>query len=198
MSMVKRSIDHPVTIIMIFALLCGIAVVFVPRIPIALNPETEMPLLSVRTSYSGAGPEDVEQNITRVLENAFSSLEGLKTMSSTSSQGSSNIRLEFGYEVNLDRAQSEIESTVSSLLNRLPDGAETPTVRRFDMSAQPIIRLILKGDRPLEELQRLGEETVQPRLERIQGVASASVVGGNRELVSVSVSQNRQIGRAHV
>ncbi len=191
MSMVKRSIDHPVTIIMIFALLCGIAVVFVPRIPIALNPETEMPLLSVRTSYSGAGPEDVEQNITRVLENAFSSLEGLKTMSSTSSQGSSNIRLEFGYEVNLDRAQSEIESTVSSLLNRLPDGAETPTVRRFDMSAQPIIRLILKGDRPLEELQRLGEETVQPRLERIQGVASASVVGGNRELVSVSVSQNR-------
>lgn len=191
MSMVKRSIDHPVTVIMIFTLLCGIALVFVPRIPIALNPETEMPLLSVRTSYSGAGPEDVEQNITRILENAFSSLEGLKSMSSASSQGSSNIRLEFGYEVNLDRAQSEIESTVSSLLNRLPDGADTPTVRRFDMSAQPIIRLILKGERPLEELQRLGEEIVQPRLERIQGVASASVVGGNRELVSVSVSQNR-------
>jgi HAE1 family hydrophobic/amphiphilic exporter-1 len=191
MSMVKRSIDHPVTIIMIFALLCGIALVFVPRIPIALNPETEMPLLSVRTSYSGAGPEDVEQNITRILENAFSSLKGLKSMSSSSSQGTSNIRLEFGYEINLDRAQSEIESTVSSLLNRLPDGADTPTVRRFDMSAQPIIRMILKGERSLEELQRLGEEIVQPRLERIQGVASASVVGGNRELVSVAVSQNR-------
>lgn len=102
MSMVRRSIDHPVTIVMAFVLLCGIAAVFVWWIPISLNPETAMPLLSVRTSYSGAGPEDVAQNVTRVLENAFSSLEGLKRMSSTSSQGSSNIRLEFGYEVNLD------------------------------------------------------------------------------------------------
>jgi HAE1 family hydrophobic/amphiphilic exporter-1 len=176
---------------MAFVLVCGIAVVFVSQIPIALNPETEMPILSVRTSYSGAGPEDVEQNVTRVLENAFSSLKGLKRMSSSSSQGSSNIRLEFGYEINLDRAQSDIESTVSGLRNRLPADAETPSVRRFDMSASPIIRLIIKGDRSLEELQAIGEETIQPRLERIQGVASASVVGGSNSIISVEVSQNR-------
>jgi HAE1 family hydrophobic/amphiphilic exporter-1 len=133
----------------------------------------------------------VEQNVTRVLENAFSSLKGLKRMSSSSSQGSSNIRLEFGYEVNLDRAQSDIESTVSGLRNRLPSDADTPSVRRFDMSASPIIRLIIKGDRSLEELQAIGEEIVQPRLERIQGVASASVVGGSNRIISVDVSQNR-------
>jgi HAE1 family hydrophobic/amphiphilic exporter-1 len=176
---------------MAFVLVCGIAAVFVWQIPIALNPETQMPILSVRTSYSGAGPEDVEQNVTRVLENAFSSLKGLKRMSSSSSQGSSNIRLEFGYEVNLDRAQSDIESTVSGLRNRLPSDADTPSVRRFDMSASPIIRLIIKGDRSLEELQAIGEEIVQPRLERIQGVASASVVGGSNRIISVDVSQNR-------
>jgi len=191
MSIVRRSIDHPVTVVMIFVLLCGIAAIFAWQIPIALNPETAMPLLSVRTNYSGAGPEDVEQNVTRVLENAFSSLEGLKKMSSTSSQGSSNIRLEFGYEVNLDKAQSEIESTVSGLLNRLPDDADTPSVRRFDASAQPIIRLIIKGDRALDELQAIGEEFVQPQLERIKGVASATVEGGSNKIVSVQVSQNR-------
>lgn len=60
MSMVRRSIDHPVTIVMIFVLLLGVAAVFVGRIPIALNPETERPMLSINTSYSGAGPEDVE------------------------------------------------------------------------------------------------------------------------------------------
>jgi HAE1 family hydrophobic/amphiphilic exporter-1 len=191
MSMVRKSIDHPVTIVMIFVLLCGIAAVFVGRIPVSLNPETEMPLLSVRTNYSGAGPEDVEQNVTRVLENAFSSLEGLKKISSTSSQGSSNIRLEFGYGKNLDKAQSEIESMISGLLNRLPADADTPSVRRFDASAMPIIRLIIKGDRSLEELQTIGEELIQPELERIKGVATAGVEGGSRKIVSVDVSQNR-------
>jgi len=191
MSIVRRSIDHPVTIVMVFVLLCGIAAVFVGRIPVSLNPEIEMPMLSVRTLYSGAGPEDVEQNVTRILENAFSSLEGLKKMSSTSSQGSSNIRLEFGYGVNLDKAQSEIESTISGLLNRLPVDADAPSVRRFDMSAQPIIRLIIKGDRSLEELQKIGEEFVQPQMERIKGVATASVEGGSSKILSVEVSQNR-------
>jgi len=191
MSVVRKSIDHPVTVVIAFILICGIALVFVGRIPVSLNPETEMPLLSVRTSYSGAGPEDVEQNVTRVLENAFSSLEGLKKMSSTSSQGSSNIRLEFGYGVNLDKAQSEIESTISGLLNRLPVDADTPTVRRFDLSAQPIIRLIIQGNRPLEELQTLGENLIQPQLERIKGVATASVDGGSNKIVAVEVSQNR-------
>ncbi len=191
MSMVRRSIDHPVTIVMVFVLVCGIATVFIGRIPVALNPEIEMPMLSVRTSYSGAGPEDVEQNVTRILENAFSSLEGLKKISSTSSQGSSSIRLEFGYGINLDKAQSEIESTVSGLLNRLPADADTPIVRRFDASAQPIIRLIVKGDRSLEELQSIGEEFIQPELERIKGVASAAVEGGSRKIISVDISQNR-------
>ena len=191
MSTVRRSIDHPVTIIMIFVLLSGVAAIFVGRIPIALNPETEMPLLSVNTSYSGAGPEDVEENVTVLLENALSSLEGLKNVSSRSSQGSSNINLEFGYEVDLDKAQSEIESIVSGLVNRLPDDASTPRVRRFDMNSSPIMRLIITGDRSLEELQTLGEEEIQPRLERIKGVAAASVSGGSGEILNVQVSQNR-------
>ncbi|PKL06703.1 MAG: AcrB/AcrD/AcrF family protein [Spirochaetae bacterium HGW-Spirochaetae-9] len=150
-----------------------------------------MPMLSVSVSYSGAGPEDVEENITKVLENTLSSLEGLKNISSTSSQGSSNIRLEFGYEVDLDKAQSEIESTVGGISGRLPDGAETPRVRRFDMSAQPIMRLIIKGDRSLEDLKTIGEDTIQPMLERIEGVATASVSGGSERILSVEVSQNR-------
>ncbi len=191
MSTVRRSIDHPVTIVMIFVLLSGVAAIFVGRIPIALNPETEMPMLSVSTTYSGAGPEDVEENVTILLENALSSLEGLKNISSRSSQGSSTITLEFGYEVDLDEAQSEIESIVSGLVNRLPDDAGTPRVRRFDINSMPIMRLIISGDRSLEELQTLGEEEIQPRLERVKGVASASVSGGSEEILNVQVSQSR-------
>ena len=191
MSIVRKSIDHPVTVVMVYVLICGIALVFISGIAISLNPETTMPILSVRTSYSGAGPEDVEQNVTKVLEVAFSSVQGLKRMTSTSSQGSSSIRLEFGYEVNLDKAQTEIESTISSLLGRLPDGADTPSVRQFDANAMPIMRLMVLGDRSLDELKTIGEETIQPQLERIPGIATATVFGGSNRIVAVNVSQNR-------
>jgi HAE1 family hydrophobic/amphiphilic exporter-1 len=191
MSIVRKSIDHPVTVVMAYVLICGIAMVFVSRLAVSLNPETVMPMLSVRTSYSGAGPEDVEQNVTKLLEVAFSSVEGLKKMSSTSSQGSSSLRLEFGYGVDLNKAQTEIESTISSLLSRLPDGADTPNVRRFDASAMPIMRLSIMGDRSLDELRTIGEDIVQPALERIQGIATATVSGGANKIIAVDVSQNR-------
>jgi len=191
MSIVRKSIDHPVTVVMAYVLICGIAAVFISRLAVSLNPETVMPMLSVRTSYSGAGPEDVEQNVTKLLEVAFSSVEGLKKMSSTSSQGSSSIRLEFGYGVDLNKAQTEIESTISSLLSRLPDGADTPNVRRFDASAMPIMRLSIMGDRSLDELRTIGEDIVQPALERIQGIATATVSGGVNKIIAVDVSQNR-------
>ena len=191
MSIVRKSIDHPVTVVMAYVLVCGIAAVFVSRLAVSLNPETVNPMLSVRTSYSGAGPEDVEQNVTKLLEVAFSSVEGLKKISSTSSQGSSSIRLEFGYEVDLNKAQTEIESTISSLLSRLPDGADTPNVRRFDASAMPIMRLSIMGDRSLDELRAIGEDIVQPALERIKGIATATVSGGSNKIIAVDVSQNR-------
>jgi len=87
---------------MVYILLCGLAVVFVTQLPVALFPDTDMPIISVSTTYSGAGPEDVEQNVTKVLEDALSSVEGLHKMTSTSKQGESTISLEFEYGVNLD------------------------------------------------------------------------------------------------
>ena len=191
MSVVRKSIDHPVTIIMIYVLLCGLAAVFITQLAVSLNPDINMPVLSVNTAYSGAGPEDVEQNVTKVLENALSSVEGLETMSSTSSQGSSFIMLEFGYGVDLDVMQNEVESTINGVLDRLPEDCDTPTIMQFDMSSMPIIKLTIKGNRSLEELKTIGEDTVQPQLERIEGVATASVVGGSDKIISVEVSQNR-------
>ncbi len=191
MSVVRKSIDHPVTIIMIYVLICGLAAVFVTQLAVSLNPDVNMPVLSVNTTYSGAGPEDVEQNVTKVLENALSSVEGLETMSSTSSQDSSFIMLEFGYDVDLDVTQNEVESTINGVLDRLPEDCDTPTIRQFDMSSMPIIKLAIKGNRSLEELKAIGEDTIQPQLERIEGVATASVVGGSDKIISVEVSQNR-------
>lgn len=191
MNLSQYSVQRPVTVIILFALLVLISAVMVPQIGVDLFPEVEMPVISVSTSYTGAGPEDVEENVTEPLENLLVSVKGLENIRSTSSYESSRIMLEFGYDVDLDTAKQDVESVLSRAGSVLPDDADDPTVFQFDMSAMPIMRLVVKGDYPIEELKQIAEDTLQPELERIEGVASTSISGGSEKIVDVSVSGNR-------
>jgi HAE1 family hydrophobic/amphiphilic exporter-1 len=191
MSVVRKSIDRPVTILTVYILICGLAVVFLPKLSISLFPNTDMPMISVNTTYSGASPEEVEQNVTKVLENALSSVQGLNKMTSTSKQDESSITLDFNYGENLDHAQYLVDSVVNGVLSSLPSGAKTPRIQRFSSSSIPIMTLSVKGNRPFKELQKIGEDTIKPQLERINGVASANVIGGSSSIIAINVSQNR-------
>ena len=99
--------------------------------------------------------------------------------------------LEFVFDVDIDDAKQDVESLLSRAGSVLPDDADDPTVFQFDMSAMPIMRLVVKGDYPIEELKQIAEDTLQPELERIEGVASTSVSGGSEKIVDVSLSGNR-------
>ena len=191
MNLSTHSVKRPVTILMIYALILGICASLIPSLGIDMFPSMSMPILSIQTSYSGAGPGDVEENVTKQIEKAVASIEGLKGISSTSSEGRSSVTLEFGYDVDLEEAKSDIESQLTSIRDSLPDGTSTPTVRKFDMSQMPILRLIVRGDRDLEDLKEIAEDILQPRLERVSGVASAEVTGGKTRIVEVKVSLNR-------
>lgn len=191
MSIVTTSIRRPVTIMMAYILICGLAIVFLPKLSISLFPDTDMPIISVNTTYSGASPEEVEQNVTKVLENALSSVQGLKKMTSTSKQEESSISLEFNYGVNLDHAQYLVDSEINTVLDSLPSDAQSPKIQRFDSSSMPILTLSIKGNRPFKELQKIGEDTIKPQLERINGVASANIIGGIDSIIAVNVSQSR-------
>ena len=138
-----------------------------------------------------AGPEEIEQQVTKVLENKLSSVSGLESITSTTAKGQSRIMLEFGYGTDLDEASSDIESVISQVTYSLPDFASTPSLMRFDMSSMPIIRMIMKGDLAQDTLKTIAEETIQPMLERVEGVASVNVMGGAGKEVHVSISQNR-------
>ncbi|MDR1868072.1 MAG: efflux RND transporter permease subunit [Treponema sp.] len=185
------SVKRPVTITVLYALAVGVAISIVPRIAVDLFPSTTGPVLSVYTSFSGSGPADVEQNVTAPLERALASSSGLVDMTSNSSFGSSNINLNFAYGTDMDKAMSTVQTTVSRLANSLPDGTGTPTVRRFDMSAMPIMRLVIRGNYAPDQLRLFAENEVQALIERIEGVASAEVTGGTSQIVQIDVSLNR-------
>ncbi|MDR1230612.1 MAG: efflux RND transporter permease subunit [Spirochaetaceae bacterium] len=191
MSVASYSVKRPVTVVVLYALALGVAATLVPGIAVDLFPATAQPVLSVYCQFPGAGPLDVEQNVTAPLERALASSKGLVNMTSNSQNGGGFINLNYEYGTDMDKAASDAQTVVSRVAGSLPDGAGSPTVRRFDMSAAPILRLIVRGSYPSDQLRIFAEEEVQAELERIDGVAAAEVTGGSTQLVRVAVSLNR-------
>ena len=191
MDIASYSVKHPVTIVILYVLAIGIALSMIPNLAIDLYPNTARPVLSVYTRFPGAGPADIEKNVTERLERALSSSRWLVNMTSNSQFESCFINLEFSYGTDMDKAVTDAQTLVNRLVNSLPDGVEAPIVRRFDMSAVPIMRLIVKGNYPPDQLRLFAEDEIQSRVERIEGVASAEVTGGTTQIVRVAVSLNR-------
>ena len=192
MDIAELSVRRPVLMTMVYVLISVIALVFLPRLDMALYPEVDMPVISVSVSCGDAGPEEVELQVTEIMEDSLDSLENLDTMTSISREGRSMVILEFDYGTDLDDAAEDVNTIVSMLSRRLPDWAENPTVFRFDSAGSgSIMRLTITGDRTKDELQYIAENTVQPLLERIEGVSQVNVYGGAPVEYDIDVDPNR-------
>ncbi|MDR0553520.1 MAG: efflux RND transporter permease subunit [Treponema sp.] len=192
MSLAQHIVKRPVLGIVIFGLVAIVAVYLLSGIAIDMFPETSSPVLSVSTGYSGAGPETVEKTVTKLLESQLVNLSGLTNMTSTSSEGSSVIRLEFAYGSNLDAKINDIRDRLDRIKGRLPDGAGTPSIMQFDMNSSPIMNIAVRGaNRDANELRAIAVGVIQDRLEQVDGVASTSVNGGREQLVQVEIALNR-------
>jgi len=192
MSMVKNVVARPTTIFIIFALLIGLGFFAMANLPIDLYPEINPPILAVFTSYSGAGPEEVERSITRLLEATLSSASGLEKVSSTSSKGSSLVIMEFTYGTDMSDASNSIRDLLDRIRNYLPSGSDTPMIFKFDPSMIPIMGLMVTSDRRTpEELREIAEDTIVPRIEQTPGIATASVDGGREKIIRVEIPQSR-------
>lgn len=193
MSISELSVRRPVLMTMIYLLIMLIALVFVSGIEQELYPSVDMPLMSIIVSCDGYGPEEIEQQVAKPLEDALYSIEGLDTMTTSAQSDRLMIRLEFDYGTDLDEAEDTVNTYVSMLTRSLPDWAGTPSVIRMDSigSTQSIIELSLTGDRTLEELKDLADDTVSPLLERVSGVAQVNVRGGSTTEYEVNVDPER-------
>jgi HAE1 family hydrophobic/amphiphilic exporter-1 len=191
MSIAQKVVSRPVLGIVVFGLIAIVGLYLVSGVAIDMFPEINLPMLVVSTSYSGAGPETVEETVTRALEAQLVNISGLKEMSSSSSEGVSMIRLEFDYGANIEAKTNDIRDQLDRVKGRLPDGAGSPSIFQFDPNSMPILRIAVTGDRSQDELRALAENLVQDSLEQIEGVASTSLMGGRERIVKIEVSQNR-------
>jgi HAE1 family hydrophobic/amphiphilic exporter-1 len=192
MRLVKSVVARPTTIFIIFLLLIGLGIFAMINLPIDLYPEITFPMIAVITTYSGAGPEEVERSLTRPLEAVLSSVSGLEKVTSISSKGSSIVILQFTYGTDLADASNSIRDSLEMIRNFMPTGARTPMIFKADPSMFPIMALMITSDRRTsEELREIAEDTIIPRIEQTPGIATASVEGGREKIIRVEIPQSR-------
>jgi len=189
--MIRTVVGKPTTLIIIFALLVGFGFYTAVNLAIDLIPDVSFPVMVVYTAYTGAGPEQVEKTVTRPLESQLSNVSNLTKISSTSSEGSSMVILEFTYGTDMSDAGNDVRDRLEFAKQMLPDEATTPQIFKFDPSMIPIFTLKISGNRSAEELRELAVDSIQPRLEQVDGVALASVTGGRSRVIRVDIPQSR-------
>jgi len=191
MSLAANIVKRPVLGVVVFGLIAIVAMFFVIGIPISMLPDISPPFLLVITVYPGAGPEIVENSVTRPLESQFAGISGLQNLTSISRENMSLVIMEFDFGVDLDIRTSDARDRVDRVRASLPDGVNPPMVLQLDMDMMPIMQLSLLADRNVNELHEMATNLVVDRLEQVDGVGTVDVRGGQNQQVRVEVSQNR-------
>ena len=155
MSLSRKTMDHPLMILIIFLILGMLGIFTLSKIAIALLPETENPTVMIMTTYRNAGPESVEKNVTKPIESAVASVNGLKNLTSTSSENSSTVQLEFDYGTDMESIVNDVREKLDRVTRSLPDAAGSPTIMRFSGDSMPIMRILVRGNRSVDDIKQI-------------------------------------------
>jgi HAE1 family hydrophobic/amphiphilic exporter-1 len=176
---------------MISAVITLLGFISLTRLPVDLMPEFEQPTLTVRTSYPGVGPLEIEELITRPMEQAVSAVPGIVRVQSQSSEGNSQVQLNFEWGADLAEAADEVRTRVDRMRGRLPEDADPPTIQKFDSNQLPVAQIGIEGDYDPVTLREIVQNEIAPRFERVDGVAAVTVNGGVRRQIHVELSKEK-------
>lgn len=162
------------------------------RLSVDLMPDVEFPYVVVTSIYPGAGPEEVESQVTKRLEDAVSTLANIDLMESVSREGVSYVILRFKLEADPDVAANDVRGKVDGILMDLPSGVEKPQVQKFDFGAMPIISLSVSSkSRDVNQIYAEADRTMRDRLSQVPGVATVNIIGGQEREIQIAVDRNK-------
>ncbi len=188
------AVKRPVTITMIVLVVVLLGAISLNRLPIDLFPEIQLPIAVVVTSYTEAGPQEVESLVTKRIEGAIATVGNIDTVNSITSQGSSIIIAQFNVGTDMDFAALEMREKIDLVKGFLPDDASEPMVLKIDPNIMPILQISLSTGGDLAELQSLAEDTFSQRFERIEGIASVSIGGSFVKEIEIVLDQDSLSG----
>lgn len=191
MWLTRLALRNPILILMLSLMTVVLGMQSLLRLSVDLFPDITIPVIRVATFYPGAGPADIEKAITVPIERAVAAAPGVDRVESTSRQGVSVVSAWFTYGTNLDNAQFEVQQRVSQMLNTLPPGIQQPFIIKFDITNIPVVTVAISSDSLDEkQLYDLTYNVIEPQIERLPGVASATPGGGKQREVVVEVERD--------
>ncbi len=184
-------VRRPVFAVMLIAALVVAGMASYMQLGVDRFPQMDMPSIFVRTAYVGAAPEEVESEVTQVLEDAVATVEGIEELRSISSEGSSLLLITFSLDRNVDAAAQDVRDAVNSSLRQLPIDIDPPVVKKQDLDASPILTLAVSGPRDSRELYVLAERYVKNVIESARGVGSVEIKGAMDRAINVQIDAAR-------
>ena len=192
MSIPQVAVKRPVLVTVIFLMMTLFGLYSLSDLPIDLMPDIEIPYIAIITIYEGAGSEEVEEKITKVLESSLSSVENLKNLHSKSMENVSTVNCEFEYGVDLAEATNSIRDKINMVRSYLPDNVDDPRIFKFDMSMMPILSLAITSDQEDIRFQKeVIEDYIQNPLERIPGVGSVVLFNAMEKQIIIAADKQK-------
>ncbi len=181
------AVSRPIFTIMVVLMVVLLGVISLINLPIDLMPDISYPTLSISCTYENAGPEEIEELITRPIEEAMSAVPGVEEVTSVSIEGQSTVRVTFSWGTDLDAAANDIRDRLDRVIDHLPDDSDRPTLRKFDLASFPILILGAYSNLDRVKFRQIIEDQVKYRLERVPGVAAVDIWGGYEREIHVNL-----------
>ena len=191
MRLPEFSVHRSVTILMLIGIILVLGIISLSRLTVEVMPDLTYPTASVITTYEGAASEDIETLVTKPLEAAVSKVKNVKTVDSISQEEISVIMVEFEWGTNIDFAAQDMRDAIGMLREFLPSEIDDPIVIKFDPSMIPVIAYGIIGERDLRNLRTIVKDQVKDRLEMLDGVATAMIMGGREREIQVRIDREK-------
>lgn len=191
MSIYNTAVNKPISTLMVFLAILVLGVFSYIQLPVDQYPKMDPPYITVMATYPGANASDIEENVTKILEDQLNSVDDLKELTSTSYDNLAVISLEFEWEANLDEASNDVRDAVDKAMSTLPDDIDRPTIMRFNTSMMPILIYAVTAEQSYPGLDKILDDKLVTRLNRVDGVASVTLAGAPERVVYVEVNPNQ-------
>lgn len=191
MSITNLSVKRPTIVVVVFSILVLLGIVGYSTLTYELLPKISAPVITITTVYPGAGPSEVETSVTKKIEDAVSNLENLDNTQAISQEGISVVIATLKYGVNIDNALQEAQRKVNAVKKDLPDDVKDPSIGKYSLDEQPIMRIGASSDMDERDFTEFVEKTIQPELARIDGVARIDISGAEKREIRVNVNNEK-------
>jgi hydrophobic/amphiphilic exporter-1 (mainly G- bacteria), HAE1 family len=191
MGLVDVCIRRPVATTMFIAFLVVLGLISYRRLPVDLFPNVDFPIVTVTTALTGASVEEMESSVTKPIEEAVNTIEGIDELRSETHEGISRVIVFFVLERDGQVAAQDVRDRVAAILSRLPPGTDAPIIEKFDVESTPILGIAVSGDRDLREVTEIARKEIKEDVETLRGVGSVTLVGGRERAINVILDTDR-------